>query len=482
VSAFSPQRGEKVPQADEGPALTRPSATLSRTRERALILFCLCALPLSAQTDVQKNTERIMAAAINSSQGYETLAYLTDDIGPRLSGSANAARAVQWTTKRLRSWGIDTRQEKVMVPHWVRGAESARLVSHNNQPLILTTLGGSVATPPEGITADVVEATSFEELATLGRDRISGRIVFLNRAMDMDLVRAGHSFDAYRKAQEFRTKGADQAAPYGALAVVIRSVASDSLRTPHTGALKYEGKTKKIPAAALTAEDAMLVHRLLAAGDKVRMHLLLRPRTLEDVQSANVVAEIRGSERPDEIVLVGAHLDSWDLGTGAIDDGSGVAMVMETMRLIHDLGLQPKRTIRAVLFMNEENGGRGGKQYFADHKSEKHIAAIETDAGAAAPRGFLTTLKGDALTELEGRMQVLDRVGAAKFDTTEHTGADTTPLIDAGVPGFGLVPDQRHYFDYHHSPADTLDKIDPHELAQNTAALAALTWELAEQQ
>jgi Zn-dependent M28 family amino/carboxypeptidase len=224
----------------------------------------------------------------------------------------------------------------------------------------------------------------------------------------------------------------------------------------------------------------MLIHRLLAKGEKVRMHLLLRPRILDDVESANVVAEIRGSERPDEIVLIGAHLDSWDLGTGAIDDGGGVAMVMETMRLIHQVGPVPRRTIRAVLFMNEENGGRGGKQYFADHKNEKHIAAIETDAGSAAPRGFLTTLKGDALTALEGRMQMLDRVGAAKFDNAEHTGADTTPLIDAGVAGFGLVPDQRHYFDYHHSAADTLDKIDPHELAQNTAALVALTYVIAE--
>jgi hypothetical protein len=436
------------------------------------------AVSVSGQDNVQQNAERLMAAALNSSHGYETLAYLSDNIGPRLSGSKNAAAAVQWTAKRLRSWGIDARTEKVMVPHWIRGAESARLVSHNDQRLVLTTLGGSVATPAEGIVADVVEARTFDELKTVA---VRGKIVFFSNSMDMDLVRAGRSFEAYRKAQEFRTKGADQASPYGALAVVIRSVGSDSLRTAHTGAVRYEGKVKKIPAAALTAEDALLIHRLLAKSENVRMHLVLRPRTLEDLESANVVAEIRGRERPDEIVLVGAHLDSWDLGTGAIDDGAGVAMVMETMRLIHDLGLTPKRTIRAVLFMNEENGGRGGKQYFADHKSEKHIAAIETDAGSAAPRGFLTTLKGDALSRFEARMQMLDRVGAAKFDNAEHTGADTTPLIDAGVTGFGLVPDQRHYFDYHHSAADTLDKVDPHELAQNTAALAALTWVLAEQ-
>ena len=421
-----------------------------------------------------------MAAALNSPHGYETLAYLTDDIGPRLSGSNAAARSVQWTVEQLRSWGIDAHTEKTMVPHWVRGAERAELVSHGNQRIVLTALGGSVATPAEGITTDVIEADSLDELKTIGRHAIEGKIVYFNNPMDMDLVRAGRSFEAYGKAVEFRSKGADKAAEFGARAALIRSVASDSLRTPHTGAVKYEGKVRKIPAAALTVEDAMLLHRLLEKKEAVRMHLVLTPRTLPDAESANVIGEIRGSERPNEIVLIGAHLDSWDLGTGAIDDGAGVAMVMETMRLIHESGLHPRRTIRGVLFMNEENGGRGGRQYAADHKDEKHIAAIETDAGAAAPRGFLTTLKDDALAALETRMHMLDRVGAAKFDHAEDTGADTRLLIESGVPGFGLVPDPRHYFDYHHSPADTLDKVDPHELAQNTAALVGLTWELAE--
>ncbi len=420
-----------------------------------------------------------MAAALNSPQGYETLAYLTDHIGPRLSGSRGAARAVRWTTEKLQSIGISAHTEKVMVPHWVRGAERGELVSHGHQPLVLTALGGSVATPPDGITADIIEARSFDDLKPLGRSGIAGKIVFFNNAMDMDLVRAGRSFEAYGKAVEFRSKGADAAAEYGARAVLIRSVASDSLRTPHTGSLKYEGRVRRIPAAALTVEDALLVHRLLERKERVRMHLVLTPRTLPDVESANVVGEIRGSERPGEIVLIGAHLDSWDLGTGAIDDGAGVAMVIETMRLIKESGLRPKRTIRCALFMNEENGLRGGKQYAEDHKAEKHVAAIETDAGAAAPRGFLTTLKGDALAEIEARMKILDRVGAAKFENAEHTGADTTPLVDAGATGFGLVPDPRHYFDYHHSPADTLDKVDPHELAQNTAALVALTWMVA---
>ncbi len=418
-----------------------------------------------------------MASALQSSQAWSTLEHLTDDIGPRLSGSRNAAIAVDWTLKRFRSWGIDAHTEKVMVPHWVRGIEQAEIVAPHPQHLVLTALGGSVATPPAGITADVVELGSFEELATTD---VKGKIVFFNVPMDMDLVRAGHSFDAYGKAVVYRGMGADRASAYGARAVLIRSVSSDSLRTPHTGSVVYRGKTPKIPAAALTAEDASLVHRLLAQQERVRVHLVLTPRTLPDAESANVVAEIRGSEYPAEIVLIGGHLDSWDLGTGAIDDGAGVAMVMETMRLIKESGVQPKRTIRCVLFMNEENGLRGGKQYAADHKNEKHIAAIESDAGAAPPRGFLTTLKGDALASIRQRTGILDRVGAAKFDTADETGADTRPLTDAGTVGFGLVPDPLHYFDYHHSPADTLDKIEPHELAQNTAAVAALTWVLAE--
>ncbi|HEY3054119.1 MAG TPA: M20/M25/M40 family metallo-hydrolase, partial [Thermoanaerobaculia bacterium] len=424
----------------------------------------------------ERNLDRVrklMTAAAESSQGYETLAYLSDNIGPRLSGSKGAAMAVQWTTERFRSWGIDVRQEKVMVPHWVRGAESALLVSHNDQRLALTTLGGSVATPPEGIVTDVIEATSFDELSALGR-QVAGKIVFLNRAMDMTLLSAGRALDSYRRAQELRARGADRASQYGAVAVVIRSVGSASLRTPHTGSVVYEGAAVKIPAAALAAEDAMLIHRLLVKGDRVSMHLLLRPRIFDDVESANVVAEIRGGECPDEIVLLGAHLDSWDVGTGAIDNGAGVTMVMESVRLIHELDLAPKRTIRAVLFMNEENGGRGARQYFTDHENERHIAAIETDSGAAAPLGFVTTLNGVALSDFRRGVRI------AKFEYAEDTGVDTRPFIKAGVTGFGLVPDQRHYFDYHHSAADTLDKIDPHELAQNTAALAALTYVIAE--
>ena len=442
----------------------------------AAFLLLLVAIPAFAQS----TAETIIARELQSSRAYETLSHLTDDIGARLTGSKGAALAVRWTTRQFREWGIPVSNEPVKVPHWVRGREEAHLLSAANQNLVLTAIGGSVATPPSGITADVVEVDSFDALKTLGTAKLRGRIVFYNNPMDMDLVRAHRAFEAYRIAVAFRGAGASRAAEYGAKAIVIRSVGSASLRTPHTGALRYDPKQPKIPAAALTAEDAMLLHRLLARGKRVRMHMLLTPKTLPDVDSANVIAEIRGSEKPEEIVLIGAHLDSWDLATGAIDDGSGVAMVMETMRLLKEMNLRPRRTIRAVLFMNEENGSRGALQYAKDHGKEKHIAAIETDAGGAAPTGFTTTLKGDALAALEGRTKPLAAVSSNRFEVAEEAGADIGPLTEAGVPGFGLVPEPLHYFDYHHTNADTLDKVDPKELAQDTAAIAALAWILAE--
>ena len=450
-------------------------------RFRNVLLVLILALPAVAQTP--PTTERIIDHILIHSRAYEHLSYLTDKIGPRLSGSRNAELAVRWTTGQFRDWGIPVRNEAVMVPHWVRGVERASLVSHHDQNLVLTALGGSVATPASGITADVIEVTSYEQLEKLGRGLIAGKIVFYNAAMDMSLVESGRAFEAYSKAVIFRGVGASRAAEYGAVASVIRSVASASLRTPHTGSLRYDEKQRRIPAAALSVEDADLVHRLLARGDRVRMHLTLTPRTLPDVQSANVIAEIRGSERPEEVVLIGGHLDSWDLATGAIDNGSGCAMIMETMRVLHELGAKPKRTIRAVLYMNEENGLRGGRKYFenvaAREELHHHVAAIESDAGAAPPTGFITTWEGKALEDLERRARVLNRILPMKFVSSKHTGADTSPLVDAGVPGFGLVPDPRHYFDYHHSAADTLDKVDPKALAQNTAALAGMAWLLA---
>ncbi len=444
------------------------------------------ALPAFAQP-AEQNTQRLIDHILANSQGYETLAHLTDDIGPRLSGSKNAELAVRWTTQRFRDWGIDVRNERVMVPHWVRGEERGRLVSQNNQQLTLTALGGSIATPAAGITGDVIEVTSYEQLTALGTaGQVKGKIVLYNLPMDMQLIESGRAFEAYSKAVIFRGIGASRAAEQGAVAAVVRSVASASLRSPHTGSMRYlEEVPKKIPAAAVSTEDADLMHRLLAKGERVRLHLVLTPRTLPDAESANVIAEIRGSERPEEIVLIGGHLDSWDLGTGAIDNGSGVAMVMETMRVLKELGIRPKRTIRAVLFMNEENGGRGGKGYFENaakrEELHRHVAAIETDAGAAPPVGFISTLDAASLERVQARMRVLSRIAPMYFVSSKHTGADTSPLTDAGIPGFGLVPNPRHYFDLHHSAADTLDKVEPKALAQNTAALAALAYVLAEE-
>ncbi|MEA2465303.1 MAG: hypothetical protein QOJ98_3050 [Acidobacteriota bacterium] len=445
----------------------------------------LLAAPAFSQTD--PTTQRLIDHILASSQGYETLAHLTDEIGPRPSGSKNAELAVRWTTQRFRDWGIDVRNERVMVPHWVRGEERGRLVSHNDQKLFVTALGGSIATPAAGITADVIEVSSYEQLTELGAaGKVKGKIVLYNLPMDMQLIESGRAFDAYSKAVIFRGIGASRAAEQGAVAAVVRSVASGSLRTPHTGSMRYLAEVpKKIPAAAVSTEDADLMHRLLAKGQRVRLNLVITPRMLPEVESANVIADIRGSERPDEIVLIGGHLDSWDLGTGAIDNGSGVSMVMETMRVLKELGIRPKRTIRAVLFMNEENGLRGGHKYFDNaakrEELHRHVAAIETDAGAAPPVGFISTLEGANLERVQARMRVLSRIAPMYFQSSQHTGADTSPLTDAGIPGFGLVPNPRHYFDYHHTPADTLDKVDPKALAQNTAALAALAYVLAEE-
>jgi hypothetical protein len=452
----------------------------SRRSTVIVFLLLLAALPAAAQ---EKSTaDRIIDAALNGSRAYDHVSYLADNIGPRLSGSKGAELAVKWSTAQFRQWGIDVRNEKVTVPVWVRGAERARLVSHNNQKIVLTALGGSVATPTDGIMADVVRVASFEELQALGHKGVKGKIVFYDNPMNRKLIEEGRAFEAYRDAVVFRGVGASRAAEFGAVASLIRSVASDSLRTPHTGSVRYDAKYPKIPAAAMTTEDAGLVSRLIAKGEKVRMHLVLTPRTLPNVASANVVAEIRGSERPDEIVLLAAHLDSWDLGTGAIDDGAGVAMIMETMRIYKELGVRPKRTVRCVLFMNEENGLNGARTYFNDHKDQvdKHVAAIETDAGSAMPQSFLTTLADEKLEDFERRADILARVGAARFATAKQTGADTSFLVEAGVPGFSLVPNPRKYFHYHHTPADTLDKIDPAELAQNTAAVAALAYVIAD--
>jgi hypothetical protein len=365
----------------------------------------------------------------------------------------------------------------VKVPAWVRGDESAEIVSPAPQPLVLLGLGNTIGTPPEGVRAPVVVVGSYEELAALGAGRVRGKIVLY----DNPFVRTGDEMHDYGEAVKFRSGGASAAARLGAVGALVRSVATASLRTPHTGALRYSEDAPKIPAAALTIEDAMLIRRLAESGREVVVRFTLDARFEPDRDGANVVAEIRGREKPEEIVLIGAHLDSWDVGAGAIDDGAGCVMVLETMRLIA-AGPPPRRTVRAVLYANEENGLRGGHAYRDAHRHElaSHVAAIESDSGAGRARGFGITAGEGGESALRNLLRpVLATIGAARVEQGGG-GADISTLEPFGVPLLGLETDATRYFDWHHTWADTLDKVDPEDLQHATAALAAATWILAE--
>ncbi len=430
----------------------------------------------SADAVHESAVTRIVDEATTRGQSWARLQHLTDRIGPRLSGSAGAAEAVRWTAERLRADGLEVRLEPVLVPHWVRGEETAELTGARPQHLLVTALGGSVPTPPEGITAEVVVADGLEGLRALDPARVKGRIVLFNRAMV-----AGSAFQGYGKTVDQRSKGASEAARRGALASIVRSVGTLDARLVHTGAVTYEDGVPRIPAAAITAEDAALIARLAAEGTAPTIRLRLGCRTLPDARSHNVVADLRGRERPDEVVLIGAHLDSWDLGTGAHDDGAGVVMVMDGLRVLKALGLVPRRTIRGVLFMNEENGLAGGKAYAADHAAElpRHVAAIEADSGGFAPQGFNANVDAQGLEMLGAVAAALAPIGATRI-RAGGGGADISQMRPARVPLLGLDVDNARYFDWHHTPADTLDKVDPAALARATAAMAAMAYLLAE--
>ncbi|MBI1849869.1 MAG: M20/M25/M40 family metallo-hydrolase [Planctomycetes bacterium] len=424
---------------------------------------------------------RIVGREMVDGQAFARLRYLTDHIGPRLSGSPQANLAVEWAVKRFTEDGIVARAERVMAPHWVRGDESAAILAPASQRLHAVALGGSIPTPTGGITGQVVEVSSFDELHALG-DRVKGKIVLYNKAMTREgEFTAPGSGTGYGAVVPMRHGGAIEAAKQGAVGALIRSLGTADYRLPHTGAMAYDDNVTKIPFAAITAEDAELIHRLLEDGGPVTVSYALGCQTLPDVPSANVVAEIVGSEKPDEVVVIGGHLDSWDLGTGAIDDGAGCAIVMEAMRLIHVLDLKPRRTIRAVLFMNEENGLAGGKAYATDHRSElaKHVAAIESDSGAARPVGFGISGGAGAEERVREIASLVKSFGAGDVKKGGG-GADISPMRDAGVPFLSLRQEGTHYFDYHHTPADTLDKVDPFELSQNAAAMAVMAYVLAD--
>jgi Zn-dependent M28 family amino/carboxypeptidase len=468
---------------------------MSELRLCAAVLLVSAAA--SAQPAVKKAAEyppplsaelvRVRDAALTDDYAYRELAHLSHNIGPRLSGSAQAAKAVEYAAAEMRALGLDVSLEKVLVPHWVRGDETAELTAYagqapgTTQKVVLTALGGSSATPDAGLTADVAVVRSMDELKALGRDKVSGKIVLFDTKFDKQMAAAGQSFEAYHSAVYYRAAGASAAARLGAVASLVRSVGSADFRLPHTGGVNYATDTARIPAAAVAAEDAELIADLAAQG-KVSMRLVLTPRTLPDAESANVVADLKGTEHPEQIVLVSGHLDSWDLGTGSIDDGSGVVMAMQTMATLKKLGLKPKRTIRFVAWMNEENGARGAKTYADEHKdaAADHVLAIEADNGAGHALGFNAFMTDDALRLLKPASKILSGIGAGMIHrNSEPVETDVEPLQDLGVPGVGMWNDNRLYFHYHHTAADTLDKVVPRELQENAAVMATVAWAAA---
>jgi carboxypeptidase Q len=422
-------------------------------------------------------------AATTSDYAYRQVAHLTENIGPRMGGSLQAEIAVQYVAEELRRLGLEVRLEEVRLRRWERGIETAELVRYPGQApgtmqkLVLTALSGSSPTHANGITADVVAVNNFTELKTLGRAKVAGKVVVFNFPFDQKKAAAGFAGEAYGEAVAYRVLGERAAADLGAVGSLIRSVGGADYRLPHTGYSIGAG----IPSAALAAEDADLIAHLAAQGP-VQIHLTLTPQTLPEVVAHNVVADLKGTEHPEQIVVVSGHLDSWDLGRGAIDDAAGIAVAMETASLVQQLHLHPKRTIRVIAWMDEENGGTGHDTYARDYQAElpNHVAAIESDLGAGHPMGYVAKVSPAVIPLLQPMLDVMSPAGATIIRQSEYSpGSDIAPLVKSGVPGFAPLQDVREYFKYHHTAADTLDKIVPRELQENAAAMAVLAYTLA---
>lgn len=431
--------------------------------------------------------ERLRDAALKDPYALNELRHLTDNIGPRLSGSPQAQQAVDYVAAEMRALGAEVALEKARVPHWVRGTETAEVVSWpgqapgTTQKVVLTALGGSVATPAEGLTAEVVVVDNWKQLGALPPGAVKGKILLFNHRFDKELAAEGHGGEAYGGAVVYRGAGPIAGAGAGAVAVLVRSAGGADYRLPHTGVTEYSDGVPKIPAAAVTAEDADLLKNLASQGP-VKLHLTLTPQTLPDAVSYNVIADWKGTELPEQVVIVSGHLDSWDLGTGAIDDGAGVVVSMQALHLLHELGIHPRRTVRFIAWMSEEEGSQGAAAYMADHKDEvaNHIGAIESDLGADHPTGIYYSGKpalGGWLRPVAG---VLDAIGAETLVGAPETGEDIGGLTEKGVPSFAPVQDNRTYFNYHHTAADTFDKVDPRHLNENAAVMAVLAYALAD--
>ncbi len=426
---------------------------------------------------------RIINATLADNDALDRLAYLCDSIGHRLSGSPGLAKAIDWALATMRSDGQDNvHPEKVMVPKWVRGEEWIRMVEPRPMDLPMLGLGLSVGTPPLGITAPVICVEDEEQFAALG-DTVVGKIVLFNNAMQPYNRDTG---SRYGQAVRFRGKGPRIAAARGAAACLVRSVTATSLRSPHTGATSYKDAPVKIPAAAITTEDADMIARLLERGEHVVVTLKMNARNEGMVPSANVIGELRGTTWPDEVVIISGHFDSWDVGCGAHDDGGACVAAMEAIHVLRKLGMVPRRTIRVVLWTNEESGLNGGRQYAADHETElaNHIAALESDGGTFAPRGLGVECNDPARQAVAVRQlgEILRLCAPISGDDVSKgwSGADISPMRPGGVILMGLRTENAKYFDYHHSLADTLDKIDPDDLTACVAAMAVVSYVIAD--
>jgi carboxypeptidase Q len=417
----------------------------------------------------RETAERLIAAARKDGRAWQRLAEMTDTFGNRPSGSAQLEAALRWAEGAMKADGLENvRLEPVDVPHWVRGHESLELVEPAGGSLVLLGLGGSVGTPEEGLTAEVLPVASFDDLEAKAA-QAKGRVVLFNVP-----------YTDYRQTVRYRGAGASRAAKLGAVGILLRSVGLPGLRTPHTGQMNYEDGIAKIPAAAIPFEDAQRLQRIADRGQRVVVRLKMEAHQLPDAPSANVVAEWKGRERPEEIVVIGGHIDSWDVGTGAMDDGGGSMVAWEAARLLKSLDLRPRRTVRVVLFTNEENGLRGGLSYRDRHQEEPHVAALETDSGVFKPEGFGFTGTDGARAVVKAIADLLAPIGATSV-AADGGGADIGPLVRAkGVPSLSLDVEGSRYFEFHHTPADTLERLDPAHVAECAASLAVMAYVLAD--
>jgi carboxypeptidase Q len=426
---------------------------------------------------IRDNANRLIDAALRDTTAYDRLAILTDRFGPRLSGSKPLEDALDWILARMQQDGFaNVRGEAAMVPHWVRGEESATLVSPRTTALHMIGLGMSVGTPPQGITAPVLVVDSFEDLQRRAAEA-KGKIVLFDHPFPPDKP----GLEGYREAVVYRGGSPAAAAKVGAVAVLIRSISSFSIQNPHTGSTRYDTTVARIPAAALSIEDAEMLHRMQEHHEKIVVTLRMGAHQLPDAPSRNAVAELRGSERPDEVVVLGGHIDSWDVGQGAMDDGGCSVAAWEAVRLMKELGLRPKRTVRVVLWTNEENGGRGGRAYRDAHAGEldKHDVAMECDNGVFRPNGVRFQGSAAGLAFMKPVGALLERIGASRVVEGEGE-ADVGPILQRGVPGLSLDVDDTKYFWYHHSSGDMMTVIDRSDFQKCIAVMAVLAYALAD--